>query len=99
MAIISTSRILLALSLLASLGAAAPAPSSVISAPAATNTVPYASDDPNGVLWMPEDQTAQPAPIRGSLGTTDIGPQNVELDRQNPDLLAPPTTDHGTVYV
>ena len=34
-------------------------------------------------------------PIRGSKGASDPGPRNIELDRQNPDLLAPPETDHG----
>jgi oxalate decarboxylase len=34
-------------------------------------------------------------PIRGAKGATDPGPRNIELDRQNPDLLAPPETDHG----
>jgi oxalate decarboxylase len=28
------------------------------------------------------------------LGT---GPRNIALDRQNPDLIKPPATDHGTV--
>ncbi|KAF5379116.1 hypothetical protein D9615_005870 [Tricholomella constricta] len=34
-------------------------------------------------------------PVRGSLGANILGPQNVDLERQNPDLVAPPTTDHG----
>src|SRR5271165_5496776 len=34
-------------------------------------------------------------PIRGSKGASDPGPRNIELDRQNPDLLIPPETDHG----
>ncbi|WP_432824771.1 oxalate decarboxylase family bicupin [Dactylosporangium sp. CA-092794] len=38
-----------------------------------------------------------PQPKRGRKGGTDTGPRNVELDRQNPDLLVPPETDHGTV--
>jgi len=38
-----------------------------------------------------------PQPIRGNLGGTDPGPRNVLLDQQNPDLLTPPTTDHGTI--
>jgi oxalate decarboxylase len=40
---------------------------------------------------------AVPQPQRGDDGAVDTGPRNVELDRQNPDLLIPPTTDHGTV--
>lgn len=38
-----------------------------------------------------------PQPQRGGDGATDIGPRNIELDRQNPDLLSPPETDSGTV--
>ncbi|MEN3268023.1 oxalate decarboxylase family bicupin [Pseudonocardia sp.] len=38
-----------------------------------------------------------PQPIRGEEGGPDIGPRNVELDRQNPDLLVSPPTDSGTV--
>ncbi|KAI9069577.1 oxalate decarboxylase [Trametes sanguinea] len=59
-------------------------------------TVPYASDDPNYWLWN-ETTTDDPEPIRGSLGGSILGPQNVAIDKQNPDLLAPPTTDNGDV--
>ncbi|MCW3012941.1 MAG: oxalate decarboxylase [Solirubrobacterales bacterium] len=38
-----------------------------------------------------------PQPIRGTEGATILGPRNVPLERANPDLLAPPRTDHGTV--
>jgi hypothetical protein len=38
-----------------------------------------------------------PQPIRGELGASILGPVNVELERQNPDLLASPYTDHGTL--
>jgi oxalate decarboxylase len=38
-----------------------------------------------------------PEPIQGNVGGTDPGPRNVELDRQNPDMLTPPRTDHGTL--
>jgi oxalate decarboxylase len=38
-----------------------------------------------------------PQPQRGDDGGVDTGPRNIELDRQNPDVLAPPETDHGTV--
>jgi oxalate decarboxylase len=38
-----------------------------------------------------------PQPVRGEEGGLDTGPRNVELDRQNPDLLVPPPTDSGTV--
>ena len=71
---------------------------STASAAAATATVAYASDLANGMMWNP-DTTVDVQPIRGSLGATILGPQNIAIDQQNPDLLAPPTTDHGTVYV
>lgn len=38
-----------------------------------------------------------PQPIRDNEGFADSGPRNVMLDRQNPDILCPPTTDHGTL--
>lgn len=38
-----------------------------------------------------------PQPIRSGDGGDDPGPRNIERDRQNPDLLAPPATDHGTI--
>jgi oxalate decarboxylase len=38
-----------------------------------------------------------PQPIRGHLGTTDVGPRSLELDRQNPDLFAAPDTDRGSI--
>src|SRR4051812_747816 len=36
-------------------------------------------------------------PIRNGDGGTIAGPRNVPLEDENPDLLAPPATDHGTV--
>jgi hypothetical protein len=38
-----------------------------------------------------------PQPIQGDLGATILGPRNVPLERENPDLLASPQTDHGTI--
>ena len=38
-----------------------------------------------------------PEPIGPDTGGTDPGPRNKELDRQNPDILTPPTTDSGTL--
>lgn len=41
---------------------------------------------------------AVPQPSRGAgTGGTDPGPRNVTRDRQNPDLLDPPSTDSGTL--
>ena len=90
-------RILLTLSAVTS-SLAAPAPSSVASAPPVSATVPAASDDPNGPLWGP-DTPDIPQAIRGTLGATVLGPQDVPLVKQNPDLLAPPSTDSGSVFV
>jgi oxalate decarboxylase len=38
-----------------------------------------------------------PQPQRPGHGGTDPGPRNLARDRQNPDLLVPPATDHGTL--
>jgi oxalate decarboxylase len=40
---------------------------------------------------------AIPQPQRPGRGGTDPGPRNLMRDRQNPDLLVPPSTDHGTL--
>ncbi|KAI0359940.1 Bicupin, oxalate decarboxylase/oxidase [Trametes cingulata] len=69
---------------------------STVEADAPRETVPLASDNPNDILWLP-DTNIIPEPIRGSLGANILGPQNIEIDRQNADLLAPPTTDSGSV--
>jgi oxalate decarboxylase len=37
-----------------------------------------------------------PQPIRGEEGFEDRGPRNILVDKQNPDILVPPVTDHGT---
>jgi oxalate decarboxylase len=44
-------------------------------------------------------QTAEPMPrpTRPGRGGTDPGPRNPARDRQNPDLISPPATDHGTL--
>src|SRR3954471_22264612 len=44
-------------------------------------------------------QTGQPIPQpqRPGHGATDPGPRDLTRDRQNPDLLVPPSTDHGTL--
>ncbi|KAI0710237.1 oxalate decarboxylase [Earliella scabrosa] len=83
-------------------------PNSVLSAPVTVGTstsaaaspsptVPYASDDPNNELWGP-DSDIVPEPQRGPYGSNVLSAQNVPLELQNPSVLAPPTTDHGTVY-
>src|SRR6266849_2966683 len=44
-------------------------------------------------------QTGQtmPMPRRPGAGGTDPGPRNALRDQQNPDIYAPPETDHGTL--
>jgi oxalate decarboxylase len=54
-----------------------------------------------GVLTVASLANAQsdpiPQPERLRTGGTDPGPRNMMRDRQNPDLLNPPSTDHGTL--
>ena len=42
-----------------------------------------------------DDSILQPS--RPGHGGTDPGPRNLVRDRQNPDMLMPPPTDHGTL--
>lgn len=63
------------------------------SAPAWTIS-PDSDVDANLPLWNAESNIV-PQPIRGNLGATIIGPKNKAIELQNPDLLAPPTTDNG----
>ncbi|KAL0573911.1 hypothetical protein V5O48_008031 [Marasmius crinis-equi] len=96
---ISVSRIL-SIALLFRLGAGAPFASSVSSsAPQSSPTVPFVDTNPNLPLWGPNTDPNDPvvAPIRGQLGATVLGPDNKPIDLQSPDILAPPTTDHGSV--
>ncbi|KAL4248726.1 RmlC-like cupin domain superfamily protein [Abortiporus biennis] len=58
-------------------------------APKPSSTVPVISTNANNVV--------APEPIRGQLGASILGPDNQPINDQNPDLLAPPTTDAGTV--
>jgi oxalate decarboxylase len=46
---------------------------------------------------MSVEDTEAPHPLRDGSGGTDPGPRNVERDRQNPNLFAPPPTDAGSV--
>ena len=40
---------------------------------------------------------AAPEPLRGTDGATILGPHNVPLELENPSLLVPPPSDHGTI--
>ena len=42
-------------------------------------------------------QTDIPQPVQGRKGAVDLGPRNLGADRDNPDLLAPPSTDAGSI--
>ena len=44
---------------------------------------------------QPSEPVLQPQ--RPGHGGTDPGPRNIARDRQNPDLLVPPSTDQGTL--
>ncbi|KAH8118145.1 oxalate decarboxylase, partial [Phellopilus nigrolimitatus] len=70
---------------------------SVSAAPSEAQTVAPASDEPNGPVFPQGDPNITPEAINGPLGATILGPDDTELDLQNPDLLAPPSTDQGSV--
>jgi oxalate decarboxylase len=38
-----------------------------------------------------------PQPLRGDETAPILGPRNVPVERENPDQLTPPATDHGTI--
>lgn len=73
--------------------------SSTDTAASSTATVPFASLDPNLPLWDDQSDPSVVSPVRGQLGASILGPDNIPIDLQNPDLLAPPTTDAGTMLV
>jgi oxalate decarboxylase len=43
-----------------------------------------------------DDEVIEPI-AKDGRGATDTGPRNLPVDRQNPDILTPPSTDRGTV--
>jgi hypothetical protein len=77
-------------------GSATYTPSSTATSATATPTVSPASNDANTPLWGPYSNI-RPEPIRGKLGASILGPQNIPVELQNSDLFAPPTTDNGAV--
>jgi oxalate decarboxylase len=50
--------------------------------------------DPDDLIPVNDDG---PQPIRGDCGAPILGPRNIPLERANPDLLASPYTDAGTI--
>jgi hypothetical protein len=59
--------------------------------------VPGQSDAAVIGAYLDFNGVSQPQPIRGTKGGTDPGPRTEEYAILNPDKLAPPGTDHGTV--
>lgn len=45
-----------------------------------------------------EKAMKQPEPINGNLGASILGPTNPSREMENPDVLAPPQTDSGTLH-
>jgi oxalate decarboxylase len=48
-------------------------------------------------MQPPTVGNGRPEPIQDGLGATILGPHNVPVERENPDLLASPQTDTGTL--
>ena len=44
-----------------------------------------------------DNKNTNPEPIRGDRGASILGPRNLPLEVENPDLLASPDTDSGTL--
>lgn len=62
-------------------------------------SVPYTPDhrDPYDRAIDPIKDHVDPLPWRNGLGQSVLGPWNPERSRQNPDLVRPPSTDHGNM--
>ncbi|KAL1739233.1 RmlC-like cupin domain-containing protein, partial [Schizophyllum fasciatum] len=68
--------------------------SSITPVSVTVDPVPTAAND---VEWDPYGPETTVEPVRGALGAPFAGPSNPEIDFQNPDLLAAPSTDFGSV--
>ncbi|KAJ7471014.1 oxalate decarboxylase [Mycena latifolia] len=90
---VSSASAVLSSSAVSSASATAGSPASSAAQP--TATVPFASTDPNLPLWGLD--SGDPQPIRESYGASILGPANGPIQQENPDLLAPPTTDSGSL--
>ncbi|KAH7371318.1 oxalate decarboxylase-like protein [Cadophora sp. MPI-SDFR-AT-0126] len=60
-------------------------------------TAPGQNDDANIGASLDFTTIENPQPFRGSKGGLDPGPRTLGYDRLNPDKLAPPGTDSGSV--
>jgi len=60
---------------------------------------PYTPDfrDPYDGKVDPVKDNLDPLPWRNGLGASVLGPWNPERSRQSPDLVRPPSTDHGNM--
>ncbi|KIN07262.1 hypothetical protein OIDMADRAFT_16053 [Oidiodendron maius Zn] len=58
---------------------------------------PGQTDSANIAAILDFNNVENPQPIRGSKGGLDPGPRTEEYNVLNPDVLAPPGTDHGGV--
>lgn len=79
---------------LALLSAASAAPVDQYPLAKASERYPYKSD-PFDRKHDTYGDGVQPLPVRNGRGTSVLGPVNKDRDRQNPDLVRPPSTDHG----
>jgi hypothetical protein len=63
------------------------------------NTPPYTpgNRDPYDKAIDTVGDKLDPLPYRNGLGASVLGPWNWERSRQNPDLVRPPSTDHGNM--
>lgn len=53
--------------------------------------------DPYDNFVDPDKEDLDPLPWRNGEGATVLGPYNRDRSRQSPDLVRPPSTDHGNV--
>jgi hypothetical protein len=53
--------------------------------------------DPYDRKVDPIPDRLEPLPFRNGDGATVMGPRNRDRERQNPDMVRPPSTDHGTL--
>jgi hypothetical protein len=83
----------------AGISSLSPFPETTATHATATPTVSPARDATNAPLWGPDTTGVLPEAVRGQLGANILGPHNVPIELENPDLLAPPTTDEGLMYV
>jgi oxalate decarboxylase len=66
-------------------------------APARRQRQPKATEAEGAIVMAQPTRSDIPQPVRDGLGATIMGPRNVALERQNPNLLASPDTDAGTI--